>query len=150
MIGMMAKQMFFDRKVVTRRVDRTTRRVLSRFGAYVRTTARSSIRRRNKTSEPGRPPSSHVGLLKRLIYFGYDPQRETVVIGPTPLHGRQTKDALEMLEYGGTTRRVLEGYSRRGPRGKKRTVRYKARPFMGPAFQQVKPKLPQMWRDSVK
>ena len=146
MVGMVCKKMFFDRKAVTRRVDRATRRVLSKFGAFVRTTARSSIRRRKKVSEPGKPPSSHVGLLKRFIYFGYDPQRETVVIGPMPLHGRGYGNALEALEYGGTFTRYA------GTRRRRRRYRakYKARPFMGPAFEQVKPKLPQMWRDSVK
>ena len=42
---------------------------------------------------------------------------------------------------------VVEGL--RGKR-KKRRVRIKARPYMGPAFEQEKPKLPAMWRDSVK
>ena len=146
MVGMVCKKMFFDRKAVSRRVDRTTRRVLSRFGAYVRTTARSSIRRRRKASEPGKPPSSHLGLLKRFIYFGYDPARETVVIGPVPLHGRGYGNALEALEYGGTFTRYA------GTRRRRRRYRakYRPRPFMGPAFEQVKPKLPQMWRDSVK
>jgi hypothetical protein len=28
-------------------------------------------------------------------------------------------------------------------------MKIKARPFMGPAMEKEKPKLPQMWRDSV-
>ena len=36
MIRMVTKQMFFDRKAVTSRVDRTARKVLSKFGAFVR------------------------------------------------------------------------------------------------------------------
>ena len=145
MVGMACKQMFFDRKAVTRRVDRATRRVLSRFGAFVRTTAKSSIRRRKRTSEPGESPSSHSGELKRLIYFGYDPARETVVIGPLRLN-QKVGNAPEALEHGGTSV-VVEGL--RGRR-RKRRVKVKARPFMGPAFEREKPKLPQMWRDSVR
>ncbi len=145
-IGMTVKKMFFDRKAVTRRVDKATRRVLSRFGAFVRTAARSKIRTRKAVSTPGNPPSSHLGLLKRFIYFGYDPARETVVIGPMPLHGRGYGNALEALEYGGTFTRYTGGRRRK----RRYRAKYKARPFMGPAFEQEKPKLPQMWRDSVK
>src|SRR5690606_6172596 len=56
--GMKITELFFDRKAVTSRVDKATRKVLSRFGAFVRRTARSSIRKRKKTSQPGSPPSS--------------------------------------------------------------------------------------------
>jgi len=85
MIRMVTKRMFFDRKAVTGAVGRATRKVFSRFGAFVRTAARSSIRRRKRVSAPGEPPSSHTGLLKRLIFFGYDRQRRSVVIGPQRL-----------------------------------------------------------------
>jgi len=145
-VGMACKKVFFDRAAVTRRVDRATRRVLSRFGAYVRTAARSGIRSRKAVSEPGRPPSSHTGLLKRLIFFAYDPQRETVVIGPLPLN-RKVGNVPEALEYGGPSV-VAEG-PRRGRR-RRRRVTVRARPFMRPAFEKERPKLPAMWRDSVK
>lgn len=142
MIGMVTKQMFFDRAAVTSRVDRTTRRVLSRFGAFVRTGARHSIRKRKTVSEPGSPPSSHVGLLKKLIYFGYDPGRKSVVIGPTPLN-RSGGEAPPLLEYGGRARR-------KGRKGKLVAATYRPRPFMGPAFEREKPKLPEMWANSIK
>ena len=135
-----AKGMFFDRKAVTSKVDRAERRVLSRFGAFVRRGARSSIRKRKRASEPGMPPSSHTGLLKRNIFFLYEPQQSGVVIGPTLL-GKGT-DAPRLLEHGGSATH----------RKRKRRVRvtYQPRPFMGPAFEQEKPKLPKMWRDSVR
>jgi hypothetical protein len=44
-----AKQGFFDRAKVKNAVDAGTRRVLSRFGAFVRTRARTSIRKRKGT-----------------------------------------------------------------------------------------------------
>jgi hypothetical protein len=141
MIGMVTKQMFFDRKAVTRRVDKAARKVLSKFGAFVRTGAKHSIRKRKAVSEPGSPPSSHVGLLRKLIYFGYDPGRRSVVIGPTPLHG--AAEAPPLLEYGGKARR-------RGRKDRPVMATYKARPFMGPAFEREKPKLPAMWAGSVK
>ena len=143
---MVTKQMFFDRKAVTGAVDKAARRVLSRFGAFVRRGAKSSIRKRKRISAPGEPPSSHTGLLKRLIYFGYDRQRRSVVIGPQRLN-QKVGDAPEALEYGGFST-VIEGSSRRSRR--RRRMRIAARPYMGPAFQKEQPKLPAMWAGSVK
>ena len=142
MIGFEIKQLFFDRPAVTSRVDPAKRKVLSKFGAFVRRTAKGSIRRRRKAAPPGSPPSSHTGLLKKFIFFGYDPQRESVVIGPTRLDRRGQGEAPSLLEYGGQTTLV------RG--GKRERATYRARPYMGPAFEKEQPKLPAMWRDSVK
>ena len=140
-----AKSMFFDSKAVMSRVDKATRKVLSRFGAFVRTAARSSIRKRKRPSAPGSPPSSHTGLLKKFIYFGFDVAAQSVVIGPTRLN-EKAGDAPAALEEGGRSTVVQH---RRG-RQRRRTINVAARPFMGPAFQQEKPKLPDMWRASVK
>ena len=142
MIGFEIKQLFFDRQAVTSRVDPATRKVLSKFGAFVRRTAKGSIRRRRKAAPPGSPPSSHTGLLKKFIFFGYDPDQRSVVIGPTRLDRRGQGEAPSLLEYGGQTTLV------RG--GKRERATYRARPYMGPAFEKEQPKLPAMWRDSVK
>lgn len=137
--------MFFNSKKVIGAVDRATRKVFSKFGAFVRTTAKQSIKKPGKrakarTSRPGRPPFSQTGLLKKFIFFGYDYKNKTVVIGPSALN-KGTK-APEVLEYGGTTTRG---------RGKnKRKIKIAARPYMGPAFEKEKPKLPAMWANSVK
>ncbi|HSV28701.1 MAG TPA: hypothetical protein VLL76_04055 [Candidatus Omnitrophota bacterium] len=140
MIGLDVKRMFFDRQAVIVQADAATRKVLSKFGAFVRRTARGSIRRRKKTSEPGAPPSGHTGLLKRLIFFAYDPDRRSVVIGPAPL--RAKVEAPPLLEYGGTARR-------KDRRGRTVTARYRARPFMGPALAKELPGLPPLWRESI-
>lgn len=139
------KGLFFDSKKVQAATSKAERRVLSRFGAYVRRGARSSIRRRKKTSRPGRPPSSHTGLLKRFIFFAYEPEHRSVVIGPIRL-GRKTGEALPALEQGGRSR-VVSG---RGDRRRVRVVAIRPRPFMGPAFEREKPKLPAIWRDSIR
>ena len=144
-------KMFFDRKAVLSRVDMATRKVLSRFGAFVRRTARQSIRKRKKSSKPGQPPSSHTGLLKQFIFFGYEPSKGSVVIGPERLGGRG--EAPPALEYGGPSHVVDYIYPKeRGARREKvhRKVMIRARPFMGPAFEKEKPQLPKLWRDSVK
>ena len=134
---MKVKQLFFDSPKVLGAVDKATRKVFSRFGAFVRRTARGSIRKRKKTSAPGQPPSSHTGLLKRFIFFSFDPSRKSVVIGPMRLNQRNT-DAPHILEYGGTA--TLD----------KKQVTVRPRPYMGPAFEKEKPNLPALWRDYVK
>jgi hypothetical protein len=190
-----AKSMFFDRRAVQEACDRGTRQVLSKFGAYVRTSAKSSIRRRKKASEPGHPPSSHTGLLKKFIFFGYDTVAKSVVIGPTLL-ARRSGEAPEALEYGGYVRsRLARKIHRRigsggeirfdGPtcRTTKRNrfganvtyikirtqsqadranqlqsqlydsagmVQIAARPYMHPAFDLNKSKLPALWANSIK
>lgn len=137
------KAMFFDRQKVIDATDRASRRVLSRFGAFVRQRARTSIRKRKGTSAPGNPPHSHVGLLRRFIFFGYDRRKHSVVIGPTAL-AASGGEAPALLEYGGTARI-------RDPRsGRRRTARYRGRPYMGPALEAEQPKLPSMWRNSIK
>ncbi len=165
-----ATQFFFDRAPVVQSMDRASLRVHSRFGAFVRRGARSSVRRRTKISEPGQPPSSHTGLFKDNIFFVYDKGIDGVVIGPILLN-KADRDALALLEHGGAAERrflVLERRRdgtvgpvdpKRKPRktiivssrgGRKRRVRYRPRPTMGPALQRELPKLPQMWRDAMK
>jgi hypothetical protein len=150
------KHLFFDRDRVLKGMSRAERKVLSRFGAFVRQSARQSIRRApsqrkpqggtksrraaRNSSLPGRPPLSHTGLLKKHIYFIYDPQRKSVVIGPARLN-KQTAGALEALEYGGVTQLVTKKKSRQ--------IDIAARPFMRPAFDQELKALPPRWQDSL-
>ena len=150
-VRFVTKELFFDSAKVLAATDKATRKALSKFGAFVRTAARSSIKTRKKISAPGSPPSGHVGLLRQHILFGYDTAARSVVIGPMPLSGVETKDALPMLEFGGHTMRVrmhTPGSAR--PRVRELApAKYQARPFMGPALAQELPKLPGMWAESV-
>lgn len=139
MSGLKITRLFFDSPKVLGAVDTATRKVFSRFGAFVRRTARGSIRKRKASSAPGAPPSSHTGLLKRFIFFSFDPTRKSVVIGPMRLTENNRGDAPSALEYGGTA--TLD---------KKKKVHIRPRPFMGPAFDKEKPKLPALWQNSVK
>ena len=142
MVRFVTKQMFFDSKAVTSAVDKATGRVLSRFGAFVRQAAKSSIRKRKKPSAPGSPPSSHVGLLRKFIWFSYEPNRRSVVIGPARLSYNNRGQAPNLLEYGGTTTIRL--------RKRKKRVRIRARPYMGPAFEREKAQLPALWKNSIR
>jgi hypothetical protein len=165
MIDMRMKKLFFSAKAVTSRVDAATRRVLSKFGAFVRRTAKSSIRKRKKASEPGQPPSSHTGLLKKFIWFGYEPNQHSVVIGPARLTSK-TGETPEILEHGGFLRlqqdtvlrvggsgrdakgRFTQGRRKKVRKGTKLSIA--ARPYMGPAMDKETPKLPGMWENSIR
>jgi hypothetical protein len=135
------KKSFFDRDAVQRKVDKAGIKVLSKFGSFVRTRAKTSIRKRKASSPPGQPPSSHVGLLKKFILFGYDAQAKSVVIGPAKLN-QNAGEAPMVLEHGGKA--VIERW------GRKRRVRIAARPYMAPALEHERPQLPKLWQDSVK
>jgi hypothetical protein len=142
MIGFEMTKYFFSAKAVKKAVDRTTRRVFAKFGAFVRQTAKQSIRKRNKPSQPGSPPSSHTGLLNKFIWFGYDPAKRSVVIGPAQLSQNNRGEAPSLLEYGGM------GMVKR--KGKRTKARIRARPFMGPAFAKEQKQLPALWANSIK
>jgi len=144
MIEMRIKSLFFDRQKVVRAVDKAKRAVLSKAGAFIRTAARTSIRKRKGSAPPGSPPHSHVGLLRRFILFGYDRTSDSVVVGPVKLN--KPTEAPRVLEHGGTT--TVTKFSR--GRRRKRRVRIKARPFMGRALEKERPKLPKLWAGSVR
>ena len=136
-----AKRAFFDRAGVIAATTAAERQVLSRFGAYVRQRARTSIRPRVGTSRPGSPPFSHVGLLRQFILFSFEPLRGGVLIGAMQLNAK-AGDAPRLLEHGGTAQRLR--------RGKLVRCEYRPRPFMQPAFDQELPRLPPLWRDSIR
>ena len=138
----LAKTMFFDRAKIKKKVDARTRKVLSKFGAFVRQTARKSIRKRKDSSAPGKPPSSHTGTLKKFLFFGYDANRRSVVIGPVVVSGKSGK-APPALEHGGKVT-ITAGAAQ----GKTTTI--EPRPFMKPAFDKELSGLSNLWRDSIK
>jgi len=61
MIQMRMKMLFFDSPGVQRAMDAASRAPLSRAGAF--------IRKRKTISQPGQPPHSHAGHLRRLIFL---------------------------------------------------------------------------------
>lgn len=138
---------FFDRNKVFSAVDKATGKVLSRFGAFVRQTAKSSIRRRKSISKPGQAPTNWSGLLKKFLFFSFDRSKRSVVIGPARLN-KSSNDAPELLEHGGRAKRRNRAGRNRSKRS--RSVRYHARPYMGPAFQKEQKQLPKLWRNSVR
>lgn len=139
MIDMRIKNFFFDREAVRRAVAPAKIKVLSKIGAFIRKSAQTSMRYTKKArSKPGEPPRAHKqfgALLRRLIYFGYDPSTDSVVVGPIRAKGGK---APNLQEFGGRARWG----------GKMVTL--PARPFMAPALAKEEPKLPSYWSNSIK
>ena len=127
---------FFDRDAVLKGLERSEARLLSRAGAFVRTRARRSIRKRKRISVAGKPPSSHTGFYRKSILFGYDKKNRSVVIGPSANFGGAEVPSL--LEFGG--------------RGKYRgkTAIYKARPHMAPALEAERENFPTLFTNSLR
>ena len=153
------KEQFFDRKKVINETNKKTRRSLSRFGYYVMSDARRSMRKGTfrKVGKPtrdtagrfvatdrprvkvhsraGSPPRVWEGLVKRLTLFAYDPYRMSVVIGT--IGDSRPRSAPRLLEYGGRIPYnfiTAQGYRVRG-------VGYmEPRPYLRPAFDRNLPK----------
>lgn len=153
-------------------MDRARVRALSKIGAFIRRSARSSIRKVGKKgtpSNPGQPPKSRTGLLRDFIQFAYDPATKSVVVGPEKLN--RPSFAPPTLEYGGsytvTETQVPEWtdyaqakpnpsevWVRVNPRRakgnvRKRTVTQAPRPYMMPALQRERDngKLIEQWKN---
>jgi len=150
-----AQRGFFDRAAVRKFFGAIMANALSRFGAYVMTRARQSIRevgKKGKPAAPGSPPKSRTGLLKHFIYFSMDLSTASVVIGPAKLDGL-VGDAPRALEYGGPSERRLspkraEELGIPGMAGII-PITVQPHPYMGPAYESVLPQWPQILAAAV-
>lgn len=145
------KLLFFDRKAVTDPAERAEQRAKSKFGAFVRRSARSSIKAKKGASRPGQPPHAHSGyevekkgkkqkryLFRDSILFGQDPRTKSVIVGPVLRSGgHRGPTTPEALELGGVIPRF----------GKPKRIR--PRPFMKPALDREMPKFANLFRGSI-
>lgn len=148
------KKFFFDRKVVQNAVDKQQRRAISRSLAFVRRRARSLLRRRKRVSAAGSPPSVHSDPGLKTILFAYDMRTKGGIVGPVKLNKVSMTSTGPVpipgvMELGGSLRiqetqsntdgrwyrRNLRSKMRPGQKKRTRTVKYPARPFMGPALE---------------
>jgi len=102
------KKTFFDTKAVADKVPPAVKAALSKFGAFTRRRDQTSLKYRDKPAAPGKPPSVHRGKrftrtkkskgttkvqrvspLRELTFFGFDAQRQSVVIGPAAFRSSQ-------------------------------------------------------------
>jgi hypothetical protein len=139
------KDLFFDSAAVSGALSKERRRALSQAGAFIRKSARDSMRRSNSPAPPGQPPRRHENpLLYRRLFFAYDPSTRSVVVGSEGFAG---SGAPGTLEHGGT---VTIPRRRRGGRTVPATSSsVEPRPYMGPALAKELPRLPEPWANSV-
>ena len=149
----MAKASFFDRKAVTSRLERQERGLLSKAGAFVRTKARSLIRRIKRPARPGEPPRARFRGQPSLktILFVYEPRNHGVVIGPVKFG---SMDAPRKQEFGAFLPKPAFVRSAKKRSGRKSELikikRIAKHPFMGPALEDVQDRIPKLWRGSVR
>lgn len=72
-----------NRRSIERRTHATAETSLYQAGAYLRTTARRSIRTSKKASRPGMPPHTRAGQIRRAILFAVDSKTLTAWVGPS-------------------------------------------------------------------
>jgi hypothetical protein len=72
----------FDKGRVKKKVQAANFRSLGHAAATIRLTAKRSIRKRKKPSNPGSPPSTQTGMLRRVLRYEVNRNREEAVIGP--------------------------------------------------------------------
>tara|TARA_A100001391_G_scaffold203516_1_gene196087 strand:+ start:1073 stop:1612 length:540 start_codon:yes stop_codon:yes gene_type:complete len=153
------KKAFFDREKIKKAVDRASRKAISKSLAYIRTSQRSSLRRRKKVSRPGQTPSIHStnpnASLKKIL-FAYDERTKSGVVGPVLLNSSKARMRLNkplpaVLEAGGTLTLKEESYdgktwrqtpmrrrrkpTRGGMKTRTRRVNIAPRPSAGPALE---------------
>src|SRR5690606_25919908 len=121
----------FDGTKVTKAAKRGNITSLGHAGAAIRLTARRSIKKAKGPSAPGTPPHTRKGRVRNAIKYAVTAAKQSVVIGPDHAVAADSGSA---HEFG----------------GRYRQENYDKRPFMGPALQKVKDRLPRLWAGSVK
>lgn len=130
MVNMKVRTKMDARRVVTA-VRAGSIKSLGHAGGAIRMTAKRSIRRSKTASMEGTPPHTRKGQLRRAIRYAVEKDRQTVVIGPD----------VSIVSTAGTAHEFG---------GRFRNERYPKRPFMGPALEKTKDRLPKMWAGSVR
>jgi hypothetical protein len=116
---------------VARKAKRANIESLGHAGGAIRLAAVRSIRKRQGPAPAGQPPHTHTRRLPRAIKYAVEKSRQAVVIGPDV---ESLGTAGKAHEHGGRYRRE----------------RYPRRPFMGPALEKTKTRLPKFWAGSVR
>ena len=117
-------------QLVVAKVRQASIENLGHAGAVIRLTARRSIRRSKRYAKEGQPPHTRKGQLRSAIAYSVERQHDLVLIGPESSKVGRSGSA---HEHGGRYKRT----------------RYEKRPFMGPALEKTRNRLPRMWAGSV-
>lgn len=165
-----------DTKAIHKAVEKVEKPIAEKMAGFVYKTARQSMRRRKKASQPGQPPSAHSGpkypkgpLLKELMRAYWDETTRTAVAGPL---GKAGLNAPSLNEFGGNKvvktriikpkgrkatpaqaaafkRKIKEGSLQKPPQYVEKTVTLAARPYMRPALAKELPKFPSLYANTV-
>jgi len=130
MVGVKARTRSEMNKVA-RKAKRANIENLGHAGGAIRLAAVRSVRKRKGPSPAGQPPHTHTRRLPRAIKYAVEKKRQVVVIGPD-------------VESFGTAGKAHEHG------GRFRGERYPKRPFMAPALEKTKDRLPKFWAGSVR
>jgi hypothetical protein len=130
MVGMKARTKS-QMQQVARKAKQANIQSLSHAGGAIRLAAVRSIRKRQGSAPAGNPPYTHTRRLPRAIKYAVEKNRQAVVIGPD-------------VESFGTAGKAHEHG------GRYRREHYPKRPFMGPALEKTKDRLPKLWAGSVR
>lgn len=145
------KNLFFDRAAIKAMMDGRTAAALNKAGGWIKVTAQRSMRyvtslgsqqgqvlagNRKKLyqplpSAPGDPPHAIRGhsYIRDFLFYGYDPDRRSVVIGPVRLSGMKS-NVPALHEHGGSqTLRARKAIVHRP--GQSGPIRIGGRPGMG-------------------
>ncbi|XZE55816.1 hypothetical protein SH139x_001843 [Planctomycetaceae bacterium SH139] len=113
----------FNANRVKKKVDQASFNSLGHAGGAIRKTAYRSIRKRKNPSQPGSPPSSPTGRLRRSFRYEVDRRAPGVVIGPV---NEISGQLWNLHEFGGKAkkrRRLKRHRFRVGQHGPIRAIR---------------------------
>lgn len=149
----------FDSKKILKAVRRAERKRLNKLGAFIRRRARSSMRKaplidpktgkksRKKdiervpaTAEPGKPPYWHHGGLRKMIFFAYDSETHSLVVGPVPYRAGVAPNLLEKGGRGAV----------RFKDGERKPAKWRGNPFMAPAGKKEAGRIKELLRGMVR
>jgi hypothetical protein len=167
-----AKDWFFDRAEVLRRVGEKRNKALLVAGAFIRRKARDLLRKGKKSAQAGKPPKIHSDQEPNLktILFALDPATDSMVVGPVKLNQVQqswidfgSRTVPQIMEFGDVIN-VREQRKKGTKEWRRRDLRfnptedreyrvrraiYKPHPFMSVALEKALPKIPEQFRDLI-
>ena len=98
------KDMFFDVPKIVAAMDEAKHKNLSKQLAFIRLTAKQSLKRKKKSSAPGRTPNVHSNSkfanLKNILFF-YDRNTDSGIVGPVGF-GNIKPAVPHLMEKGGS------------------------------------------------
>ncbi len=154
------KRGFFDQKAIIKAMDKASRKAQSKMGAFIRRRAKSSLKYKDTSAVSGSPPFVHQGRrftrktkrkgietqrpaspLRELLFFAYDVDKKTTIIGPAVWSSSKVKGVPGILEKGGSGS-VLD-------QGVRKSASFAPHPFMMPALKAELPNFRELLRGSI-